>query len=100
MLKLYLNQKTPNYNSNIHFWPLRSHWGTLEGQNLQGGVVGFLSFSLAISFCFPGLVWVIRTQWGWSGEQFLTTPYYPPTLPLLEYAQDSFFLLGIDLNPE
>ena len=36
-----MHQKTPTYNSNSHFGPLGSHWGTLEGQNLQGGVVGF-----------------------------------------------------------
>ena len=75
-----MHQKSPFYNSNINFGPLGSHWGTLEGQNLQGGVVGFFSFPMMIFFCFPGLVWVIRTQWGWSGEQFFTTPYYPPTL--------------------
>ena len=36
-----MQKNTPNYNSNIHFWPLWALGGRLAGQNLQGGVVGY-----------------------------------------------------------
>ena len=35
-----MQKNTPNYNSNIHFWPLGALGGALADQNLQGGVVG------------------------------------------------------------
>ena len=49
-----MQKNTTNYNSNIHFWPLVSLGGALEGQNLQGGeVVGYFPRPLKFFQNFP-----------------------------------------------
>ena len=37
ILKNYMHQNTPNYDSNTHFVVLGLPWGAWGGQNLQGG---------------------------------------------------------------
>ena len=56
-----MQKNTPNYNSNIHFWPLWALGGPLAGKNLQGGVVGYFPPPMKFFFEFPALVLVIRT---------------------------------------
>ena len=56
-----MQKNTPNYNSNIHFWPLGALGGALADQNPQGGVVGHFPTPNEFFFEFLGLVRVIRT---------------------------------------
>ena len=55
-------KNTPNYNSNIHFWPLGALGGALAGQNLQGGVVGYFPPPETIFFGLYGKVMVLRKE--------------------------------------
>ena len=56
-----MQKNTPNYNSNIHFWPLWALGGALGGQKSSGGGGRVLPTPHEIFFEFPALVLVIRT---------------------------------------
>ena len=59
-----MHQNTPNYNSNIHFGPLGSVGGALEGENLQEGVVGGFSEARALVLFLNVLNWSIQEVLG------------------------------------
>ena len=59
-----MHQNTPNYNYNIHFGPLGSVGGALEGENLQEGVGGGFSEARALVLFLNVLNWSIQEVLG------------------------------------
>ena len=85
-----MHQKPPFYNSNIHFGPLWSHWGTLEGQNLQGGVVGFFFVSNDDFFLLPWLSLGNKNTVGVVRRTVFDYPQFPLTLVEIEDFKSNF----------
>ena len=59
-----MHQNTPNYNSNIHFWPPGFLGGALGGQNGFLAEPGGFSEARAFVFFLNVLYWSTTKFWG------------------------------------
>ena len=65
-----MHENTPNYNSNMHFWPLGSLGGPLGGQNGFLAESGGFSEARALVFFLNVLYWSTTKFWGGDNVKF------------------------------